>query len=159
MPADLPDQARVALGLMTADPGWWWTQVRFDESSYGYDALDDWNAVWGLRPLWWYSEEFVAVDAHRLCVVRNLLDLDLIMTGERCAEHAANEGVAPPRDGEGCLWCDFCRSLLMRDRIDLWLLRSGHRGSSYFQGWHPVRDDAAVEELWGVVWSGDRYPA
>lgn len=167
VPADLPEQARVALDLITADPAWFWEQInlnpedRWDRGNY---TLDDWNAVWGLRPLYWYSQEFVAVDAHSLSVIRNMLDAD-VMNGLGCEEHAEEAGVAPPpADVNGnivdyCMWCDRCRALIMRDRIDVWLDRSGHTGSPYYQAYGRPDPTYDIERDWALVWSGATYPS
>lgn len=112
-------------------------------------------AIRDLRPIWWYSEEFVAVDAHLLSVVRNVLDEET-MSGISCEDAADGYGLPTPT--KACMWCPWCQAIVLRDRIDFWLDRSGHPGNVYYSTY--IKGDPAhdIEPDWALVASGDAYP-
>lgn len=153
VPVSMPDEIRTCFPLETDDPDWFWSQVENENWSMAV-----WNAVWGLRPLWFWSEEFVAVDAGMLSELRNGLD-SLVMASQGCELFAEDECVPAPPGGEFCNWCEYCMQITMRDRISTWLERSGHMGSSYYQAYGRPHPDEDAEAAWALVWSGATYPS
>lgn len=132
VPADLPDGTRWALEI----EGWTdalegmaqeYRDGRSTDDQSWADRLDRWvMAIKRLSPLWWYSEEFVAVDGGMLGDVRN-----------RCYEVALNGECQGP-DGEGwredtcpCYRCGWCYCWTAMHRIDYWLDKAKSPKSLY----------------------------
>lgn len=92
-----------------------------------------------------------------LCEVRNLLDTETLMCGQSCEEACKEEDLPYDLLNDGfCYFCDHCKYLVLRDRIDYWLDHRGCYQSSYYKAYIGTSDDS-IEDTWKTVWNGGIY--
>jgi hypothetical protein len=93
------------------------------------------------------------VDASYLSQVQNLFDTLTLTFNPACDEEAADpDDPAPVRaliaaDGM-CYRCQWCRFLVMRDRIDAQLDAQGFEGPAYYEPYVPGGDVEDPEVVW-----------
>jgi hypothetical protein len=143
VPGDLADGARWALHHHLDDP-----------LEGFYDRYEqDLAALRRLRPLRRYQSGFVAVDGDELSRVRNLADTDTLGFSPACDE-LTEAGDAELGAHAMCGQCEWCRALLLRDRIDFWFDRAGVAKNAY------IGDvDPDIEALWDDAYHGRRLAA
>lgn len=147
VPADLPDACRWAMDFYIDEPEVWLGQ---EPESW---ELNEMRALIGLRAHRTYGNGSISVSGADLAAVRNMLDSALLESSQSCDEYAADDHVAPPPDGEMCMWCNWCALLVCRDRCDYWLDQAKLRRNAYIG---PT--DSSVEAMWSTLWSGKTYP-
>lgn len=142
VPPDVPDAVRWVL-----DDDWQATTWCGDsaEETFGTDSL---HAVRTLHAKRRYPAGRIRVDAHALCLIRNLLDLETLNGCPECDDFAKYEGVEVDEYGY-CGECHWCRCITLRDRLDYWLDRQGFGKSAYIDD---VPD--SIEDDWQRIYAG-----
>jgi hypothetical protein len=135
--------------------------------------VDDPDVLLGAEPQDWERDTLAALqrfekrrqpiksrwrtaDEADLCLVLNLLDSELINGLNGCEEIYRELGLTWTKDEPECESCEHWRALIVRDRIDYWLDRSGAPKGSYYASWKGEVPDT-IEATFRRMWEDVRY--